>query len=289
MAWRRQGREVGRRAAQFPAPGMMTEIVRARVALTPYFNDIAERTPYYFKRHAIQNPLYGVDIDAGAVEIAKLPLWLSLVVDEEDVQQIKPLPNLDYKIIAGSSLMRVEETLFNNEQFKRLEDLKPKFFDESDQKKKADYKKQIEKLIHTLTNVLETFDFKIYFSEVFHAKAGFDVVIANPPYISYGLRGGQKMTKEDKEYLKQVFAGSAEYKISMYAIFMELGLRLSSPASGVSCFIVPDSFVFLKNSRPYPSRVRHPAHRAFAVQGVQSGRGLLGGLSVREKCAESCS
>jgi type I restriction-modification system DNA methylase subunit len=226
----------------FPV-GMMTEIVRARVALTPYFNDVTERTPYYFKRHAIQNSLYGVDIDAGAVEIAKLRLWLSLVVDEEDVQQIKPLPNLDYKIVTGSSLMRVEKTLFNNEQFKKLEELKPKFFDESDRKKKADYKRQIEKLIQTLTNGLETFDFEIYFSEVFHAKGGFDVVIANPPYISYGLRGGQKMTKEDKEYLKQVFADSAEYKISMYAIFMELGVRLSSKTNGVSCFIVPDSFV----------------------------------------------
>ena len=77
----------------FPV-GMMTEIVRARSALTPYFNDVHERTPYHFKRHAIQNCLYGVDIDPGAVEIAKLRLWLSLVVDEEDVKQIKPLPNL---------------------------------------------------------------------------------------------------------------------------------------------------------------------------------------------------
>ena len=77
----------------FPV-GMMTEIVRARSALTPYFNDVHDRTPYHFKRHAIQNCLYGVDIDPGAVEIAKLRLWLSLVVDEEDVKQIKPLPNL---------------------------------------------------------------------------------------------------------------------------------------------------------------------------------------------------
>ncbi len=223
--------------------GMMMEIVRARCALTPYFNDVHERTPYHFKRHAIQNCLYGVDIDPGAVEIAKLRLWLSLVVDEEDVKQIKPLPNLDYKIVTGSSLMRVEKTLFNNEQFKQLEELKPKFFDESDRQKKAEYKRQIEKLIHALTNGLEIFDFEIYFSEVFHAKHGFDVVIANPPYISYGLRGGQKMTKDDKIYLKQVFADSAEYKISMYAIFMELGIRLSSKTNGVSCFIVPDSFV----------------------------------------------
>ena len=88
----------------FPV-GMMTEIVRARSALTPYFNDVHERTPYHFKRHAIQNCLYGVDIDPGAVEIAKLRLWLSLVVDEEEMKQIKPLPNLDYKIVAGNSLL----------------------------------------------------------------------------------------------------------------------------------------------------------------------------------------
>src|SRR6202041_661355 len=55
----------------FPV-GMMMEIVRARSSLTPYFNDIYERTPYQFKRHAIQNSLYGVDLDPGAVEIAKL-------------------------------------------------------------------------------------------------------------------------------------------------------------------------------------------------------------------------
>ena len=53
---------------------MMQEIVRARSALTPYFNDVHERTAYHFKRHAIQNCLYGVDIDPGAVEIAKLRL-----------------------------------------------------------------------------------------------------------------------------------------------------------------------------------------------------------------------
>ncbi len=61
----------------FPV-GMMTEIVRARASLTPYFNDFGERTPYHFKPHAIQNCIYGVDIDMGAVEIAKLRLWLLL-------------------------------------------------------------------------------------------------------------------------------------------------------------------------------------------------------------------
>ena len=112
---------------------MMTEIVRARSALTPYFNDVHDRTPYHFKRHAIQNCLYGVDIDPGAVEIAKLRLWLSLVVDEEDVKQIKPLPNLDlqnrdWKFAAGLP--------FQVTGFHEIEKLKPLLFDETDHAKK---------------------------------------------------------------------------------------------------------------------------------------------------------
>ncbi len=110
----------------FPV-GMMSEIVRARCALTPYFNDIRERTPYYFKRHAIQNCLYGVDIDPGAVEIARLRLWLSLVVDEEETKQIKPLPNLDYKIVTGNSLIgfetRSSQKMIEDELLRQVEEL----------------------------------------------------------------------------------------------------------------------------------------------------------------------
>ena len=85
--------------------GMMNEIIRTRNALTPYIGENGERSPYHFKRQAIQNCLYGVDIDPGAVEIAKLRLWLSLIVDEEDREKIQPLPNLDYKIMQGNSLL----------------------------------------------------------------------------------------------------------------------------------------------------------------------------------------
>ena len=133
----------------FPV-GMMTEVVHARLALTPYFNDVHERTPYHFKRHAIQNCLYGVDIDPGAVEIAKLRLWLSLVVDEEETKQIKPLPNLDYKIVSGNSLLGIEKTLFNEKLFTQLERLKPLYFDESVSKKKATLKREIDELINDL-------------------------------------------------------------------------------------------------------------------------------------------
>lgn len=87
----------------FPV-GMMNEIVRARAALSVYI-DQPNRSIYKLKRNAIENSIYGVDIDGGAVEIAKLRFWLSLVVDEEDIKNIKPLPNLDYKIMQGNSLI----------------------------------------------------------------------------------------------------------------------------------------------------------------------------------------
>jgi len=223
----------------FPV-GMMTEIVRARSALTPYFNDIHERTPYHFKRHAIQNCLYGVDIDAGAVEIAKLRLWLSLVVDEEDVKQIKPLPNLDYKIVVGNSLLGVEKNLFNVDLFNQLEKLKPLYFNETDKTKKDKYKREIDALIHQLTNGKATFDFEIYFSEVFHNKGGFDAVIGNPPYV---LLQNLDLDKNVRSKLMSGFY-SAQYKVDTYHLFTEKGINLLN-SCGVIAFITPNTF--LKN------------------------------------------
>ena len=70
------------------------------------------------KRHIIQHSIYGVDIDAGAVEIARLRFWLALIVDEDEP---RPLPNLDYKIMQGDSLLESFEgialdTLFQHEE-----------------------------------------------------------------------------------------------------------------------------------------------------------------------------
>ena len=216
----------------FPV-GMMTEVVRARGALTPYFNDVQERTPYQFKRHAIQSCLYGVDIDAGAVEIAKLRLWLSLVVDEEDVKRIKPLPNLFYKITSGNSLLGVEKTLFNEKLFQQLEQLKPLYFDESDTSRKAALKKQIDDLIHQLTNGKETFDFEIYFSEIFHMNGGFDVVIQNPPYVQ--IKG---ISAPDRRIYEQKYK-AATGRFNLFYLFIERCESLLK-SDGVAAFIVPD-------------------------------------------------
>jgi len=83
---------------------MMHEIVKARATLATYVTGKSPGSPYELKRACIQNCLYGVDIDPGAVDIAKLRLWLSLVVDEEEYKSIHPLPNLDYKVMQGNSL-----------------------------------------------------------------------------------------------------------------------------------------------------------------------------------------
>jgi hypothetical protein len=165
----------------FPV-GMMNEIVKARNVLSTFIQD-DNRTPYELKRHCIEHSLYGVDIDPGAVEIAKLRLWLSLVVDEEEIKNIKPLPNLYYKVVCGNSLIGVEKDLFHHQLFNKLEKLKPLFFNETNPPKKQEYKKQIDDLIQQITNGHKEFDFEIYFSEVFHKKKGFDVVMANPPYL----------------------------------------------------------------------------------------------------------
>ena len=60
------------------------------------------------KTDIIQKSIYGVDLESGAVDIARLRFWLALVVDENEP---KPLPNLDYKIMQGNSLLEKFEEI----------------------------------------------------------------------------------------------------------------------------------------------------------------------------------
>ncbi len=83
--------------------GMLQEITRACLFLDKWHLR-GNKNEYQLKKETIQNSIYGVDIDPGAIEIAKLRLWLSLVVDYE-LEEIEPLPNLDYKIMQGNSLL----------------------------------------------------------------------------------------------------------------------------------------------------------------------------------------
>jgi hypothetical protein len=222
----------------FPV-GMMNEIVRARNVLSNFIKS-AERTAYHFKRQCIENSLYGVDIDSGAVEIAKLRLWLSLVVDEEDIRQIKPLPNLDYKIVCGNSLIGFPDQ-WDSPVTKEIESLKHEFFSETNPTKKSELKSQIDsKINERYKNSVKTFghevkfDFRTAFSEVFHDRGGFDVVIANPPW-------GSDLSKEEKTILKTKFQDIDSSTPNSYAYF--LGLAKNISAKNNITYVLPDSLL----------------------------------------------
>ena len=221
--------------------GMMSEVVRAREVLKTWTK--TKLTTYDFKRQCIENSLYGVDIDAGAVEIAKLRLWLSLVVDEDDIQNIKPLPNLDYKVVQGNSLIGVEKNLFNIHLFAELESLKPLYFNATSPTQKQEYKKKIDGLIEQITDGHAQFDFEIYFSEVFHEKGGFDVVIGNPPYITVALGKKQNFFEEkDITALKMLYKDVFEYKGNTYALFLSKAIDLLNK-HGVLAYIIPNTLL----------------------------------------------
>ena len=226
----------------FPV-GMMTEIVRARDVLTTHLQNKRNRDAYTFKWHCIENSLYGVDIDASAVEIAKLRLWLSLVVDEESYDRIRPLPNLDYRIVCGNSLLSVQKNLFNYTLYPELEKKKDQYFGATSPKNKNALRNEIENLIDQLTDGKRLFDFEVYFSEVFSSKQGFDIVIGNPPYI--GEKGNKKLFTEVRQgklgkfYLR---------KMDIFYFFIHLALEIGKINSKAS-FITTNYYLTADGAR----------------------------------------
>ena len=177
--------------------GILNEIVRARNVLTFYINMIEvlkekdeknywkridkkqkERKLYKLKLETIQNCLYGVDIEPSAIDITKLRLWLSIIVDSDN-NNVRPLPNLDFNFMIGNSLIDefegmklFDETLLNDKVLKKeiskgkigqqksllgsesikqgiLEDIfskQARFFNEKNLENKKKLKNEIEKL-----------------------------------------------------------------------------------------------------------------------------------------------
>jgi hypothetical protein len=297
------------------AVGMMHEIVKARSVLSTYLEDEPERSIYDLKRNCIQQSIYGVDIDPGAIDIAQLRLWLSLVVDEGDYHSIKPLPNLDYKIMQGDSLAekfhgisldttrkktgtgdifqrdpeldrmiedlhRKQNDLFSaihvgdKKRLKReveeaivdifhyeLERQKKDYFRKIDQvqetassipnenerrrwieaeKIKLDEKygfntKSLEQELKEMThgNVARNFfPWKLYFADVFRKNGGFDIIIANPPYVR------QETIKPLKPKLKNEFGKFFCGTSDLYTYFYKRGLEVLKEG-GHLCFIAP--------------------------------------------------
>lgn len=84
----------------FPV-GLLQEIFAIKEAIY-YAQGFQTWSRARVKEDIIQRSIYGVDIEPGAVDIARLRFWLSLIVDEV---KPRPLPNLDFKIVVGDSLV----------------------------------------------------------------------------------------------------------------------------------------------------------------------------------------
>lgn len=221
--------------------GLLQEIFNLMVVLHDY-KGWGKKNEVEIKKHIIQESIYGVDLDAGAVDIARLRFWLSLVVDETKPQA---LPNLDYKIMQGNSLLGIPfNTVVDVQADQKFEHYKELYFEENEPEKKKELK---EKINYYIQKILDTanqyssyeinFDFKLFFSEVYHGtNAGFDIVIGNPPY-------GAKLSKEEKDLFKEMYNDVHMRTPDTFNYFISKSFTLLKP-NGVISFIVPNNLLF---------------------------------------------
>ena len=286
--------------------GLLQEILWTRLTLNWELNTPEDRAR--LKREIIKNSIHGVDLDPGAVEIARLRFWLALVVDEEIP---RPLPNLDYKIHRADSLveyirgepahlgdvntaggmmkaavddliaakksrfdahrlpekraarfalyralaslaqleftrMRNDEGLFGTDPVRTAQlDKGVKEFGqrirEIDAVKKEKAALQ-DSCLARLQDWFEdperpTFLWHLHFGEVF-AKGGFDIVIANPPYLL--LQDGVG-SQNYKNLIETRFRAWVSFKIDLYHAFIGLASQLGKSNSVIS-YITPSNF-----------------------------------------------
>jgi type I restriction-modification system DNA methylase subunit len=196
--------------------GLLNELWRCREALEPSESRVA------LKKEIIENNIYGVDIERGAIDIARLRFWLSIVVDSEKAE---PLPNFDYKFMQGNSLIESYQGcdlsriagktvgrpststqlvmgLDSDLSRKNLQRLLRDYFSVTDHQKKANMRQAINDEVKTLLREslggttatlakLEKLDpsanqdfflWHTWFKDIFD-NGGFDIVIGNPPYL----------------------------------------------------------------------------------------------------------
>ena len=226
--------------------GMMQELIELQTAL--YNAGVDARALYDLKLEIIQRNLYGVDLDDFAVNIAMLRLWLSLSIDYEG-EKPEPLPNLDFKVLCGDSLLgpdpsagvEVQGTLGQDtEQFRRLGQLKADFMRASPGPGKERLKGEIGELNTGIRQALGVsaisgvVDWRVEFAEVFAQRRGFDIAIANPPYINV-----ETLTAETKAHLFANYA-TCEGRTDIYVAFLERSLGVLN-SNGLLSFIIPAS------------------------------------------------
>ena len=250
--------------------GLLRELFFCRSAIEP---NIVENAAI-IKRHIIQNNIYGVDIERGAIDIARLRFWLSLIVDEKSPEA---LPNLDFKIMQGNSLLEQYNgvdlstmtekkvgadqsvTIFDSMldvYRKNLRDKLAEYYACPEHNKKVQLRKDIAEIVKQelieqgihidfgdmdLSANTQFFLWHTWFYDVFSrpSKEGFDIVIGNPPY-------GAKYDNQTKRYYKNTYVtaktirGLQKGSLDTYTLFIELGYNLLRK-NGSFAYIVPIS------------------------------------------------
>ena len=147
--------------------------------------------------------IFGVDLDMQAVEIARLNLLLRSLAKRET------LPSLADNIRQGNSLISGTE-----------EELRSYFGDNWREKKPFNWEQEFKDIM---------------------ANRGFDIVIGNPPYVTY------QMSSEEKEFYKNLYASSISGKINTYRLFVHRALMVIKE-NGLFAFIIPNTWMSDKNA-----------------------------------------
>lgn len=240
---------------------------------------------YARKLYLIENCIHGIDIQPIATQISRLRFFISLIVDQKvDPTKpnfgVRPLPNLENRFVTANSLIGLDEQqayLSTDEMdnlLKQLQKVRHDLFKAKTPKHKFELRQQDkeirEKLEQELISVgfgkenarlLSTWDpyDKNRSAEFFDAewmfgiKEGFDIVIANPPYIEF-----KKQSQELKDSLKQY--ETAKGKFDIFVCFIEKSAKLLKQG-GVHCFINPTTFM----KRDYGKATRDYINKYFEI------------------------
>ena len=207
--------------------GMMQELIEMQVRLFNVTQDA--KSLYDLKLEIIQRNLYGVDIEDFAVNIAMLRLWLSLAIDYEGATP-EPLPNLDFKVVCGDSLLGPDPSSgaevqgglgYSQDRVQVLGRLKGEFLRASSGADKDRLRTEIAALAaeirdaQDLTATQGAINWRVEFAEVFAARHGFDIVIANPPYV---------VVKDP--YMRELYKEGVYGRMNLYGLFIQRSLQL---------------------------------------------------------------
>jgi methylase of polypeptide subunit release factors len=238
--------------------GMLHELLDLRSALFAA-RKLDHVTAYQRKLEIIQNNLYGVDLDPFAINIARLRLWLSLIVEFEG-NNPPPLPNLDFKIEAGDSLTApdpsggLQPDMFRQQQVAEYFRLKGEYL-QTHGPEKLTLRREIDELRANIVTWAhpkggsEGFDWAVVFAEVFAGpqlaastlggdkQSGFDIILANPLYVRHELLGS-----DYKAQLKPIYPEAYTGTADLYVYFYSRTLQLLKPG-GMLAFISSNKFM----------------------------------------------